>query len=167
MLPSLAALFFDFGFAFAQSLEPGAGEAADVAVLADANSAWWEQGLAGVSLIGSVLSGGTSPNIGPLLRSVDGPIGEISEGIYEFVAASGKIYVGQSGDIPGRLRQHLASGKPLADDISSVRVQQVLGGRVSREVAEQRRTDAPDLGGIQNLENLRNPIGPGRQHLLQ
>jgi hypothetical protein len=85
-----------------------------------------------------------------------------TEGIYDFTAASGRIYVGQSGDIAARLEQHLATGKLLPG--TTVRTMEVLGGKTAREVAEQLRIT--ELGGIRNLENLRNPIGPARQHLM-
>lgn len=89
------------------------------------------------------------------------------EGIYEFTAASGKTYVGQSGNIAARLEQHIASGKLLPG--VSVRTTEILGGKTAREIGEQMRINS--LGGIyQNgikvLENVRNPIGPARQYLL-
>jgi hypothetical protein len=84
------------------------------------------------------------------------------EGIYEFTAASGKTYVGQSGNIAARLEQHIASGKLFPG--TSVRTTEVLGGKAAREIAEQLRINS--LGGIKYLENIRNPIGPARQYLL-
>ncbi len=84
------------------------------------------------------------------------------EGIYEFTAALGKTYVGQSGNIAARLEQHKASGKLLPG--TSVRTTEVLGGKTAREIAEQLRINS--LGGIKYLENIRNPIGPARQYLL-
>lgn len=84
------------------------------------------------------------------------------EGIYEFTAASGKTYVGQSSNIAARLEQHIASGKLLPG--TSVRTTEVLGGKTAREIAEQLRIY--ELGGIKNLQNIRNPIGPARQYLL-
>jgi hypothetical protein len=85
-----------------------------------------------------------------------------SEGIYEFTAASGRTYVGQSGTIAERLVQHTASGKlPTGGAVNTT---EVLGGKTAREIAEQLRIN--DLGGVRNLENIRNPIGPARQHLL-
>ena len=87
------------------------------------------------------------------------------EGIYEFTAASGKTYVGQSRNIAARIQQHINSGKLLTKDIGSIRTTEVLGGKTAREIAEQRRIN--ELGGISKLENQRNPIGPARQHLLQ
>ena len=88
------------------------------------------------------------------------------KGNYEFTASSGKKYVGQSRNIPRRIDRHLSTGKLLESDLSTVRTNEVLGGKIQREVAEQLRIDA--LGGIRGgaLENIRNPIGPGRQHLL-
>lgn len=90
--------------------------------------------------------------------------GEAIEGIYEFTAASGKTYVGQSGNIFERIAQHLASGKLLPEDLSTLRTTEVLGGKTAREIAEQLRING--LGGIENLENIRNPIGVARQYLL-
>lgn len=92
---------------------------------------------------------------------------QVVEGIYEFTAASGLTYVGQSSNIAARLEQHIASGKLLPN--TPVKTTEVLGGKTNREVAEQLRINS--LGGIyQNgvkvLENVRNPIGPARQHLL-
>jgi RHS repeat-associated protein len=86
------------------------------------------------------------------------------EGIYEFTAASGKTYVGQSKNIVRRIEQHLKSGKLLPKDLPSVKITPVSGGKTAREIAEQLRIN--ELGGVGNLENIRNPIGPGRSHLL-
>ena len=88
----------------------------------------------------------------------------VEKGIYEFTAASGKVYVGQSGNISQRLLQHVRSGKLAAADMTAVSRTEVLGGKTAREIAEQRRSN--QLGGIVNLENKVNPIGPARQHLL-
>ncbi|MES1165653.1 MAG: RHS repeat-associated core domain-containing protein, partial [Verrucomicrobiota bacterium] len=85
------------------------------------------------------------------------------EGIYEFTGQSGKKYVGQSGNIPKRLQQHTRSGKLPKG--ASVTTKEVQGGKTAREIAEQKRID--ELGGIGNLENKVNPIGPNRQHLLK
>ena len=95
--------------------------------------------------------------------------GEVVEGIYEFTSASGLKYVGQSGNIPARIQQHINSGRLLIGDIASLQVKEVLGGKLAREIAEQLRIDK--LGGIyQNgikmLDNFRNPIGKARRHLL-
>jgi hypothetical protein len=88
----------------------------------------------------------------------------IEEGIYEFTATSGNLYVGQSGQITQRLLQHIRSGKLAAADVTSVSRTEVLGGKTAREITEQRRIN--QLGGIANLENKVNPIGPARRHLL-
>jgi len=84
------------------------------------------------------------------------------QGIYEFSAASGKTYVGQSGNIATRLEQHIASGKLPPGN--AVQTTEVLDGRTAREIAEQLRIN--QLGGVKNLEKIKNPIGPARQHLL-
>ncbi|CDL86089.1 RHS repeat-associated core domain-containing protein [Xenorhabdus cabanillasii] len=84
------------------------------------------------------------------------------QGIYEFIGVSGKKYVGQSSNIPIRLEQHLRSGKLPAG--TPVTTTPVPGGKLQREIAEQLRIR--ELGGVKNLENKVNPIGPKREHLL-
>jgi RHS repeat-associated protein len=88
----------------------------------------------------------------------------VTEGIYEFHAKTSLRYVGQSKDINKRLPQHIQSGKLEESELPKVLRTEVLGGKTQREIAEQRRIE--DLGGIKNLENKRNPIGPKRMHLL-
>src|SRR5438477_243641 len=78
--------------------------------------------------------------------------------------ASGKTYVGQSGDIARRIGEHLVSGKLLPEGLDAVRTTEVLGGKTAREIAEQLRIN--ELGGIKNLENVRNAIGKAREYLL-
>jgi hypothetical protein len=102
-------------------------------------------------------------NLG-LLSHNNVPCGD-GEGIYEFPAApSGKTYVGQTGDFPVRIQQHIDAGKLLEADLPSLQTTEVLGGKTAREIAEQLRIKA--LGGVENLENIRNPIGAARQYLL-
>jgi RHS repeat-associated protein len=86
---------------------------------------------------------------------------QIVEGIYTGSTSAGK-YVGQSGNIARRLEQHVASGKIAESAASRAGKFEVLGGKVSREVAEQRMIDR--LGGVEGLANKVNPIG-GRPHL--
>ena len=90
---------------------------------------------------------------------------EIRAGIYEFTATSGRTYLGQSKNVPRRLQQHIRSGKLSPDELSNVKVTPVAGGKTVREITEQQRID--ELGGISNLENKVNPIGPNRRHLLK
>ncbi|MFV1981864.1 MAG: RHS repeat domain-containing protein, partial [Rhodothermia bacterium] len=85
-----------------------------------------------------------------------------AEGIYDFASASGKTYVGQSGEIISRLRAHVRSGKLPPGNPSSIT--ELLGGKTAREIGEQLRID--QLGGVRNLENVVNPIGEARRHLL-
>ena len=88
--------------------------------------------------------------------------GAAQQGIYQFNGRSGKPYVGQSRNIPSRLAQHARSGKlPPESEVSTT---EVVGGKTAREIVEQRRIN--ELGGIENVENERNPIGPKRRHLL-
>jgi len=88
----------------------------------------------------------------------------VKEGIYEFTSTSGKTYVGQSGDIDRRLLEHIRADKVTEAEAARAVRQEVMGGKTAREIAEQRRID--ELGGIRNLENKVNPIGPNRRHLL-
>jgi RHS repeat-associated protein len=88
-----------------------------------------------------------------------------NSGIYEFIAVSGKRYVGQSKNIDRRLRQHVKRGKVTQAEADRAIRREVPGDKTAREIAEQRRID--ELGGIGNLENTVNPIGPNRQHLMR
>jgi hypothetical protein len=110
--------------------------------------------------VGSVLSGTAESEIAAVGESVDVSGTLAKEGIYEFTASSGRTYVGQSGDIAARIEQHLASGKLNPAQLNTVRTTEVLGGKTAREVAEQLRII--ERGGLENLENIRNPIGPAR-----
>ena len=91
-------------------------------------------------------------------------------GIYEFVSSTGLKYVGQSVDIALRIKEHIRNGLLLEKDIHTIREFIVEGGKMAREVAEQRRMI--ELGGIRltngvkNLENIKNPIGRARGSLL-
>lgn len=93
--------------------------------------------------------------------------GKRIEGVYEF-SEKGKTYVGQSGDVAGRVGQHLESGKLVPG--TTVTVTPVPGGKTAREVAEQKRIN--QLGGTANrpgsqTTNQRNPIGPKRQKRVE
>jgi hypothetical protein len=59
----------------------------------------------------------------------------------------------------------LASDKPLPQDLGSVRITEVLGGRLSKEIGEQLRID--ELGGFANLANKVNPVANGAARLLR
>ena len=87
------------------------------------------------------------------------------EGIYWFESTSGKVYVGQSSNIPSRLAAHMRSGKLSSSGLDAVQTLEVRGGKLAREIAEQHKIN--ELGGIRVLENVRNPIGPRREHLLK
>jgi RHS repeat-associated protein len=86
-----------------------------------------------------------------------------TEGIYIINGAEG-VYVGQSGSISSRLAQHVFSGRFTQNEVDAAERIAVSGGRLSREVAEQQKID--ELGGIGNLMNQRNPIGPQRFGLI-
>ncbi len=91
------------------------------------------------------------------------------EGIYEFpdISAGGTPYVGQSGNIADRLRQHEKAGRlsPGTETTS-----EVLGGKTTREIAEHQRiqelTNGVPARHSPDVSNKVDPIGPARQHLL-
>jgi RHS repeat-associated protein len=88
-----------------------------------------------------------------------------NEGIYVIEGADG-TYVGQSGDISARFFQHLLEngGRFTQEELDAAERIGVEGGRAAREIAEQQMID--DLGGVDNLLNIRNPIGPARFSLM-
>jgi RHS repeat-associated protein len=119
---------------------------------------------AGANVAGALASLWTKETYGKTIGafSAAGRLADAFEGIYEFPQESGELYVGQSSDVPGRLDTHIRTGK--LDPGTTVGVQPVAGGKTAREIAEQRRIN--EHGGIQNLANKLNPIGPKRQHLM-
>ena len=101
--------------------------------------------------------------------SANGGKGGAKRGIYEFPdqAAGGKPYVGQSGDISRRLRQHERAGR-LRPGTETTRA--LEGGKTAREIAEHQRIQEL-TGGVParqspNVSNKVDPIGPKRHHLL-
>lgn len=91
-------------------------------------------------------------------------------GIYEFPdqTAGGTPYVGQSGNLGSRLRQHEKAGRlqPGTETTTTV-----AGDKTAREVAEHRRIQEV-TGGVpasksEKVSNKVDPIGPKRQHLLE
>ncbi len=79
-----------------------------------------------------------------------------TSGIYEFTAKSGQKYVGQSGDIGRRIKEHLRTGRLKRSDITSVKIRKVKGGELTRRIAEQTRMNK--LGGKGVLDNARNAM---------
>lgn len=87
-------------------------------------------------------------------------------GVYEITTKSGKKYIGQSKDVGKRLNDHSKSAKFEGDEIVDVKVTEVKGNKVDREVFEQKQlNNATDGDGARsvNVLNERNPIGPNRQ----
>ncbi|MEL7310289.1 MAG: RHS repeat-associated core domain-containing protein [Pseudomonadota bacterium] len=91
------------------------------------------------------------------------------EGIYEFPdqANPGQTYVGQSGNIPERLKQHEAAGRYTPGTATTT---SVSGGKTQREIAEHNRIQEI-TGGVparhsDAVSNKKDPIGPARRHLL-
>ncbi len=89
-----------------------------------------------------------------------------NEGIYVVTKAGGpnkgKQYVGQSGNISRRMRQHVRAGKFTQAEANAAARIPVPGGKTKREVAEQKLIDT--LGGLKggNLLNKVNPVGDKR-----
>ena len=69
-------------------------------------------------------------------------------------------YVGQFGRISERLARHVADGKFTQAEVDVALRYAVEGGKLERESAEQLLIDSN--GGIANLLNKINPIGPAR-----
>ena len=136
--------------------------------------------LGGSTSAAGILAGGVgrtvlTREIAPPAPRVPRPLGANAgvpkEGIYEFrdATAEDKPYVGQSGNIPSRLNQHRESGRLPEGVVPKTR--EVTGGKTAREIAEHRRIQEL-TGGVPakdspNVANERDPIGPGRQHLLK
>ncbi|MBE3038141.1 MAG: hypothetical protein IMZ62_04945 [Chloroflexi bacterium] len=93
------------------------------------------------------------------------------QGVYEFgdATAGGAPYVGQSGNIPERLKKHEAAGRLTPG--SQVATTHVPGDKTDREIAEYNRIQGI-TGGVPasqspKVANQRDPIGRNRQHLLR
>jgi RHS repeat-associated protein len=82
---------------------------------------------------------------------------QIVEGVYAFEAQSGLTYVGQTNNMTRRFAEHVADGKATQSAVDVAQKFEILGGQISREVAEQAAIDA--RGGVANLEDVVNPIG--------
>jgi RHS repeat-associated protein len=89
----------------------------------------------------------------------------VKEGIYSFRDTAKKRYVGQSGNIDRRLRQHVATGKVTAANARHASRKEVLGGKTTREIAEQLKLDRYKRRNIP-VSNKRNPVGDARIGLL-
>ncbi|MBI5544541.1 MAG: RHS repeat-associated core domain-containing protein [Deltaproteobacteria bacterium] len=92
------------------------------------------------------------------------------EGRYEFPdqKAGGTPYVGQSGNIPRRLKTHAKAGRLTPGTETTVGVP---GGKTAREIAEHKRiqelTGGKPAKASPSVSNKVDPIGPKRQHLLK
>jgi hypothetical protein len=140
---------------------PVIGEVADAAnaVIYLANGDYENAAISAIAIIPIVGDLGKiykySKKLAKLIEKVKGV-----SGVYEITTKSGKKYIGQSKDIGKRLKQHNKSAKFKSDEIVDVKVTEVKGNKLSREVFEQRKIN--DSGGIDNLLNKRNPIGSKR-----
>ena len=86
-------------------------------------------------------------------------------GVYEITLKNGDKYVGQSKDVAKRLEQHFKKNKFDPDDIADVKVTEVVGEKIQREVFEQRTINGVTKGvGAQSgsVLNKVNPIGSNR-----
>ncbi|MDG2997263.1 RHS repeat-associated core domain-containing protein, partial [Vibrio parahaemolyticus] len=114
---------------------------------------------------------GVAPKLGKFdnaLPDVTKNAGAVKQGIYEFTDTAGKKYVGQSVNMPNRLKQHVKTGK--LDPNQSVKTTEVLGGKTAREIAEHKRIQEI-TGGVparfsDKVSNKVDPIGPNRRHFL-
>lgn len=86
-----------------------------------------------------------------------------NEGIYVINGARG-TYVGQSGNIANRLAGYVSSGRFTQAEVDAAQRIAVSGGKTAREIAEQQKID--ELGGVDSLLNIRNPIGARRFDLM-
>lgn len=89
-----------------------------------------------------------------------------NEGINVVRNAADEVYVGQSGNITSRLGQHVSTGKFTQAEVDAAQRFEVLGGKTSREIAEQLKLDS--LGGrdAPGVLNKVSPIGDRRLNLL-
>ena len=116
-----------------------------------------------------VVGAATGLGVGTLVRaavaSVAGAAAEdaTNEGIYVINSARG-AYVGQSGNIANRLTGYVSSGRFSQGEIDAAQRIEVFGGKTAREIAEQQKID--ELGGVDSLLNIRNPIGASRFDLM-
>ena len=119
----------------------------------------------------ATLSGQAPPaTVGQLVRKGDFVSGFVvaakavaNTGIYVVPTAKG-AYVGQSGNITGRLARHVSDKKFTQVEADAAERLAVGGGKTQREVAEQLKVD--EMGGIDNLLNRVNPIGSRRFDLM-
>jgi hypothetical protein len=95
----------------------------------------------------------------PLWRSNATNTAPIESGNYVVSTPRGE-YVGQSGNISNRLDQHVASGKFTQAEVNAAQRIAVPGSKLDREIAEQLLIDSK--GGVPNLLNVVNPVGPKR-----
>jgi hypothetical protein len=127
---------------------------------------------ASAKIVGGIedLLAGLKPTQPAVADVVASQAAQVFEGIYEFVSRYGLKYVGQSGNIPRRIQQHIASGFLDVKDLHTLLTKEVLGGKIARELAEQFRIDAlggiDPISGIKVLANKINPIGAAREYLL-
>ncbi|MHB8638072.1 MAG: RHS repeat-associated core domain-containing protein [Fimbriimonadaceae bacterium] len=111
------------------------------------------------------LQRGGDPLDPPDLAGLIGPGSDPFPGIYKLPEnPESRPYVGQSGDLRARLTYWGRTGMIYGPDDPSVEIVPVYGGKTQREIAEQQLINS--LGGIENLSNKRNPIGPQRAHLM-
>ena len=87
-------------------------------------------------------------------------------GIYEFPdqTAGGTPYVGQSSNVPNRLKQHQAAGRLLPGTEGTT---PIAGGKTAREIAEYNRiqqlTGGQKARNSPTVSNKVDPIGPTRR----
>ena len=86
------------------------------------------------------------------------------EGVYRLVTKTGKVYIGQTSDILRRFGEHGVNKLIVKNGgLDYIEFMEVKGGKLAREVAEQRLINSH---GLENLLNQRNAIGAARKHLM-
>jgi RHS repeat-associated protein len=87
----------------------------------------------------------------------------ITEGVYILLTdltPLGRPYVGQSRQVNTRVQQHIDSKISSLNQVA-VKIEADGFGRTQREILEQLIIDK--FGGIDNLENIRNPVSSARR----
>lgn len=91
-------------------------------------------------------------------------------GVYQFKDKDGKIYTGQSDDVPRRIKEHEASGFKSTEEPHTV-IDMPDSTKTQREIVEHKEIQKVTGGRPARMaqdvvSNQRDPIGPKRQHLL-
>jgi len=134
--------------------------AAEAAIRPGATAVTAANNLSRVTAAAEVSAAGSSRALG----GVGAPPSGV-EGSYVVTTGTGEKYVGQSMHIDIRMGQHVSARKFSAADVMEIWWQEVTGGKLAREIAEQLKIDELRRARI-GLINKVNPIGERRTHLM-